>query len=84
MSEISVVTVTRNRTDQLVRSTELVAQSPIHREHLILDFGSTPEIDIRRPPSHLRIRLIHCNWSSDWWLTHAYKLPFALTKVIGF
>tara|TARA_Y100000739_G_C20280116_1_gene316248 strand:- start:72 stop:299 length:228 start_codon:yes stop_codon:yes gene_type:complete len=75
VSEISVVTVTRNRTDHLFRSTELVAQSPIHREHLILDFGSTPEIDIRRLPSHLRIRLIYCNWSGDWRLIHAYKLP---------
>ena len=79
MSDISVVTVTRNRTDHLIRSAELVAQSPIHREHLILDFGSTPEIDRRLLPSDLRIRLIRCNWSGDWWLTHAYNLAFALT-----
>ena len=79
MSEISVVTVARDRTEHLLCSAELVAQSSIHREHLILDFGSTPEIDRHLLPADPRIRLIRCNWPGEWRLTHAYNLAFALS-----
>lgn len=78
MSEISVVTVARDRTEHLICSAELVAQSSIHREHLILDFGPTSENDHHLLPADPRIRLIRCNWADEWWLTNAYNLAFAL------
>ena len=80
MSSLSIVTVTFNRTDHLLRSALSVSLSDVHDEHLILDFGSNPAVVREQLPSDSRIRLIRCNWAGGWWLTHAYNLAFALAR----
>lgn len=80
MNSLSIVTVVRNRTAHLILSAQHVAQSALHAEHLILDFGSDPVVMDEDLPDDPRVRLIRCDWRGGWWLTHAYNLAFSLAQ----
>lgn len=80
MNSLSIVTVVRNRTAHLILSAQHVAQSALHAEHLILDFGSDPAVMDEHLPDDPRVRLIRCDWRGGWWLTHAYNLAFSLAQ----
>ena len=78
---ISIVTVSMNRTEHLFQQARAVSELRDHSEHIILDFGSTTPISRDQLPSDERIRLHRAESPNGrWWLTHSYNLAFALAK----
>ncbi|OYU12431.1 MAG: hypothetical protein CFE38_08165 [Comamonadaceae bacterium PBBC1] len=78
---ISVVTVSMNRTEHLLKTAQAVSKLDLHNEHIILDYGTTIPISLDDLPKDSRIKL-HRAESPDgkWWLTHSYNLAFALSQ----
>ena len=72
-SNVSVITVSHNRTSHLVISALAISKWNIHTEHIILDWNSNPPILISDLPSDPRIRLVRVENQDQWWLTKAYN-----------
>lgn len=78
---VSIVTVAMNRTEHLKKCAESVSQLDHHQEHIILDFQSSPRININDLPNDKRIKLYYVDSpTSNWWLTHSYNLGFSLAN----
>jgi hypothetical protein len=81
MASVSVVTVSMNRTQHLLYQARAVSMLSGHKEHVILDFGSTTPISRDQLPSDERIKLHRVDSPNGrWWLTHSYNLAFALAS----
>jgi len=79
--QLSIITVSMNRTEHLLQCAEIASRLTGHTEHLIIDFGSYPSVQRTSLPSDSRIRLIRVESPNGrWWLTHAYNLGFALAQ----
>jgi len=78
---LSLVTVSMNRTEHLLRQAREVSALSGYSEHIILDFGSTTPISRNQLPSDERIKLHRVESPNGrWWLTHSYNLAFALAS----
>jgi glycosyltransferase involved in cell wall biosynthesis len=81
MESLSVVSVSMNRTEQLLEAAQAVSRLHFHSEHVILDFGSLDPIRRNELPDDNRIKLHRVESpNGKWWLTHAYNLAFALAQ----
>jgi len=81
MKDLSIVTVSMNRTEHLLRQARVVSSISIHSEHIIIDFGSTIPVERDQLPADCRIKLHRVESPSGrWWLTHSYNLAFALAR----
>lgn len=81
MNNLSIVTVSMNRTEHLLQQARAVSMLRVHQEHVILDLGSTTPISRDQLPSDERIQLHRVESPNGrWWLTHSYNLAFALAS----
>jgi hypothetical protein len=77
---LSIVTVVMNRAAHLMVTAPKVSRWKGHREHLIVDWSSTPPIDPRDLPSDPRIRLLRVEDETRWQLTRAYNFAIAMAS----
>ena len=81
MTSISIVTVSMNRTDQLLMSARSCADLSFHSENIIVDFGSSVPINRKDLPDDNRIKLYRAESpNGKWWLTQAFNLGFSLAQ----
>ena len=85
MGELSIVSVSMNRTEHLVCTAAAVARLPAHSEHIIVDFGSSTPITRADLPNDDRIKLHRVEGPDEgpddkWWLTQAFNLGFSLAQ----
>jgi predicted glycosyltransferase involved in capsule biosynthesis len=81
MNKLSIVTVSRDRTEHLIQSSRLISLSSIHFEHIIIDWSSNIPIEINLLPNDSRIKLLRVENETEWWLTRAYN--FGIGKAEG-
>jgi len=77
---LSVITVAQNRTEHLLESAAAIARWNGHREHIILDWNSSPAILRGDLPDDPRIRLVRVEGEKQWWLTRAYNQAVKLSQ----
>lgn len=78
---VSIVTVSMNRTDHLLQQAAAVSTLQGHQEHIIIDFGSSTPISRDQLPNDERIQLHRVESPNGrWWLTHSFNLAFALAS----
>jgi len=77
---LSVITVAQNRTEHLLQSAAAIARWNGHREHIILDWNSSPAILRGDLPDDPRIRLVRVEGEKQWWLTRAYNQAVKLSQ----
>ena len=81
IASISIVTVSMNRTEHLVRCVKAVSSLPYHAEHIIIDYDSLCPVVDSQLPSDQRIKLFRVNGSDEkWWLTHSFNLAFSIAS----
>lgn len=80
MNKLSIVTVSRDRTEHLIQSSRLISLSSIHFEHIIIDWSSRTPVELNLLPADSRIRLIRVENETEWWLTRAYNFGIEMAK----
>ena len=81
MERLSIVTVCMNRLDHLLVTAEHVANWPLHREHVIVDWSSAVAVRRDQLPADARIRLLRVEGERNWNLCRAYN--FAVSRAQG-
>lgn len=79
-NNITIVTASMNRTDQVEQNAATISGYSFHHEHLILDFSSAVPIERSSLPDDKRIKLLRVDGMKEWWLSLAYNYLFSQSK----
>jgi hypothetical protein len=79
-NNLSIVTVSMNRTNHLYRTAKRISDCSYHAEHIIIDWSSAPPVNISDLPKDKRIKLYRVSEEKKWHLTRAYNFGFQMVK----
>lgn len=80
MKDITVVTCSMNRTEQLLKNIEECKNIKNLYQHIVIDFSSKEPIINSIKEVHDRLKIYRINDQKIWWLSRAYNASFNLVK----
>jgi hypothetical protein len=80
MRDITVVTCSMNRTEQLLKNIEECKNIKNLYQHIVIDFSSKEPIINSIKEGHDRLKIYRINDQKIWWLSRAYNASFNLVK----
>tara|TARA_B100000029_G_scaffold448329_1_gene470778 strand:- start:515 stop:1456 length:942 start_codon:yes stop_codon:yes gene_type:complete len=80
MKNITVVTCSMNRTEQLLKNIDECKNIKNLYQHIVIDFSSNEPIINSIKDGHDRLKIYRINDQKIWWLSRAYNASFNLVK----